>query len=172
MSDYRRVFIPGGCYFFTVVTHERQPLFCDKHRIALLREAMRSVMRKRPFEIQAMVVLPDHLHALWRLPPGDADFSSRWRDIKNRVSKQIPAPVNARGEKAVWQRRFWEHAIRDLDDWSRHVDYIHYNPVKHGYCARAGDWPYSSFGKAVEAGWYHADWGCAEPPDLSGLDLD
>ena len=113
MSNYRRSFIPGSGYFFTVVTYRRSPLFRNAESVARLRLAMRKVMAKRPFEIQAMVVLPDHLHAVWQLPDDDADFSKRWRDIKYQVSKFIDAPVNQRREKLVWQRRFWEHAIRD-----------------------------------------------------------
>ena len=172
MSDYRRCFIPGGCYFFTVVTCRRRPLFRDPHQVDLLRKAMRGVMSKRPFEIQAMVVLPDHLHAVWRLPDGDADFSRRWRDIKHDVSRDIDAPVNHRREKPVWQRRFWEHAIRDEDDWRRHLDYVHFNPVKHGLVSCARDWPFSSFRRSVQRGWYDPAWGCVEPEGISGWSLE
>jgi putative transposase len=166
MSDYRRCYLPGGCYFFTVVTYRRRPLFGRPERVELLREAMRDVKRRRPFEIQAMVVLPDHLHAVWQLPEGDADFSRRWRDIKHDVSARIDTPVNRRGEKEVWQRRFWEHAIRNEEDWRRHLDYVHYNPVKHGLVRAAGDWPYSSFRRAVAEGRYPPEWGGIEPGDL------
>ena len=172
MSDYRRYYIPGGCYFFTVVTYRRRPLLADAARVALLREALRMVKAARPFEVQAMVVLPDHLHALWRLPDGDADFSSRWRDVKNTVSRSIATPVNRRGEKAVWQRRFWEHAIRDEEDWRRHCDYIHFNPVKHGLARTPGDWPYSSFRAAVTKGWYAPEWGTLEPADIRDWRLE
>jgi putative transposase len=113
MSDYRRAFAPGGCYFFTVVTHRRRPLFAGDARVGLLREAFAWTWARRPFRIDAVVVLPDHLHCLWTLPADDADFSWRWRAIKQYVSKRIPATVSARGEKPVWQRRFWEHLIRD-----------------------------------------------------------
>jgi len=143
VSDYRRCFIPGGCYFFTVVTYRRHPLFGDPANVDLLRMAMREVMAKRPFEIQAMVVLPDHLHTVWQLPKAEADFSKRWRDIKHFVSCRIDAPVNRRKEKLVWQRRFWEHAIRNEEDWRRHLEYVHFNPVKHGLASCAADWPYS-----------------------------
>jgi putative transposase len=166
MSDYRRCYFPGGCYFFTVVTSRRPPLFGRPERVELLREAIRDVKRRRPFEIQAMVVLPDHLHAVWQIPGGDADFSRRWRDIKHHVSSRIDAPVNRRGEKEIWQRRFWEHAIRDEDDWRRHIDYIHYNPVKHGLARAAREWPYSSFPRVVAEGWYPPEWGGKEPADL------
>jgi putative transposase len=172
MSEYRRLFLPGGCYFFTVVTHRRRSLFADTGNISLLREAFREVQARRPFEVQAIVVLPDHLHCLWRLPDGDADFSARWRDLKNRLSRGIDTPINRRGEKMVWQRRFWEHAIRDEDDWARHADYIHYNPVKHGYVRAAGDWPYSSFRKAVREGWYRPEWGRVEPEGIKDLSLE
>ena len=172
MSDYRRCFIPGGCYFFTVVTYRRQPLFEHASRVELLREAIREVKGQRPFEIQAMVVMPDHLHAVWQLPDGDADYSSRWRDIKHAVSSRIEAPVNRRGEKAVWQRRFWEHAIRDEEDWRRHVDYVHYNPVKHGMVSAALDWPYSSFRRSVGRAWYWLAWGSAEPADIRAMWLE
>jgi putative transposase len=172
MSAYRRCFIPGGCYFFTVVTHNRKPLFDSAANVELLRQAMREVKAQRPFEIQGMVVLPDHLHALWRLPSRDADFSRRWRDIKHHVSKRIDAPVIHRNEKAVWQRRFWEHAIRNEDDWRRHIDYLHYNPVKHGFVAAASDWPYSSFRAALKKGWYSPDWGRSMPDDIRGWWLE
>ena len=158
MSDYRRCFVPGGCYFFTAVTYQRQRLFAVDRNVELLREAMRHVKRKQPFEIQAMVVLPDHLHALWHLPEGDADFSRRWRDIKNFVSRRIDAPTNHRREKAVWQRRFWEHSIRDEGDFEAYCDYIHYNPVKHGLVRSPMDWKHSTFGEFVARGVYPEDW--------------
>jgi putative transposase len=168
LSNYRRCFVPGGCYFFTVVTYRRTPLFQNTGNVALLRSAMREVMARRPFEIHAMVVLPDHLHAVWQLPDDDADFSRRWHDIKHHVSKRIDAPVNHRREKLVWQRRFWEHLVRDEDDWRNHLDYVHYNSVKHGLTRCAADWPYSSFLRCVERGWYEPDWGCSEPERIVG----
>lgn len=128
---------------------------------------MRQVRATRPFVIEAMVVLPDHLHCIWRLPAGDADFSSRWREIKKAASRLIAPASDARRERAVWQRRFWEHAIRDADDWRRHVDYIHFNPVKHGLARHAADWRWSSFRDAVARGWSEASWGEAEPADLN-----
>jgi putative transposase len=172
MSNYRRCYIPGACYFFTAVTYERRPLFQDPANVDLLRQAMRQAKASRPFEVQAMVVLPDHLHSLWRLPEVDADFSIRWRDIKNRVSKAIDTSTNHRREKQVWQRRFWEHIIRDLNDWRRHVDYIHFNPVKHGYVCTAADWPHSSFARRVAEGWYPAEWGREEPAAIRGWSLE
>ena len=153
MSEYRRIFIPGGTYFFTLVTRERYPWFAEEQHVAALREAFTRIGRDKPFTIEAIVVLPDHLHCLWRLPKGDADFSGRWREIKKATSRIIAPTSNARHERNVWQRRFWEHVIRDEMDWRLHVDYIHYNPVKHGYVTRPGDWPWSSFRKAVARGW-------------------
>lgn len=158
---YRRAYHAGGCYFFTVVTANRQPVLASPARIGLLRGAMRYVMKRHPFSIDAMVVLPDHLHCIWRLPDTDSDFSMRWRLIKTHFSRN--AGLNA----PCWQRRFWEHLIRDDDDYAHHVDYIHYNPVKHGYVAQAGQWPHSSFMRYVTAGQYDADWG-QSAPDLPG----
>lgn len=143
MSNYRRVYVPGGCYFFTVVAWHRKPLFV-KH-IDLWREAFRKEKRKRPFRIDAIVILPDHLHCIWKLPSGDADYSTRWKQIKKVFSEHVPAKINHRGEKLVCQRRFWEHLLRDEEDWQSHMAYIYYNPVKHGYVERPLDWPHSSF---------------------------
>ncbi|MBD9358527.1 REP-associated tyrosine transposase [Methylomonas albis] len=158
MSDYRRVFVPGGNYFFTVVTYRRRPVFELPENIELLRTAFKRVMAEKPFKIDAMVILPDHCHCIWQLPVSDQDFSGRWREIKKYVSKRIGAVGKRPGERDIWQRRFWEHQIRDEDDWRRHMDYIHYNPVKHGLAPSPIDWPYSSFKKAVKAGWYDVDW--------------
>lgn len=165
MSNYQRIRIAGACYFFTVVTWRRKPIFIDDARVSLFREALRKVKVTRPFQIDAMVILPDHLHCLWRLPGGDADYSGRWREIKKAFSRQIDITTNHRNERMVWQRRFWEHTIRDESDWRQHMDYIHYNPVKHGLVQRPGDWPWSSFASAVKKGWYDAEWG-TQPPNL------
>ena len=158
MSHYRRLRVSGGCYFFTLVTRDRAPLFSGPAEVQILRAAMRRVMHSRPFGVEAMVVLPDHLHCIWQLPVGDADFSGRWREIKKAVSRRFGTPV--------WQRRFWEHLIRDADDWRRHLDYIHFNPVKHGLAARPAAWPWSSFRRCVARGWYHPDWGATEPAGI------
>ncbi len=172
MSKYRRAIQPGAAYFFTVVTYHRKPWFdCEAH-VSVLREAFRRHMGKRPFRIDAVVVLPDHIHCLWQLPQGDSDFSGRWREIKKSVSRQLDSRTNARNERLVWQRRFWEHLIRDEDDWKNHMDYIHYNPVKHGLVKRPADWPWSSFSKAVAQGWYDMDWGRTEPAMIAGMDLE
>jgi putative transposase len=137
---YRRAKTPGATYFFTVVTHNRQPLFQHNKTVALLRQAFHTVKASSPFTIDAIVVLPDHIHSLWTLPEGDADFSSRWRRIKALFSLRCPEIYKQqqsisrqrKGEQAIWQRRFWEHQIRNEADFSQHIDYIHYNPVKHG----------------------------------------
>jgi len=149
MSNYRRAYIPGGSYFFTVVTLDRNPIFNNEECVEVLRQAFRKVMVTRPFQIDAMVILPEHLHCIWQMPDGDVDYSSRWREIKKAASRQISTVTNKRNERMVWQRRFWEHAIRDEEDWRKHVDYIHYNPVKHGLVNQPGEWPWSSFSRAV-----------------------
>ena len=134
--------------------------------------AFRKVKAVQPFDIDAMVVLPDHLHCIWRLPAGDSDFSGRWREIKKATSREIDARTDERRERSVWQRRFWEHAIRDEVDWRTHVDYIHYNPVKHGLVARPSEWLWSSFGRAVASGWYEPSWGASEPAVIAGMELE
>ncbi|WP_018995203.1 transposase [Thioalkalivibrio sp. ALJ2] len=165
MTDYRRVYVPGGTYFFTVNAAWRRNTTLLTDHIDALRDAFREVRRRHPVVIDAMVVLPEHLHCIWRLPEGDTDFSRRWRLIKARFSRSI-APIETRtysrarrGERGIWQRRFWERCIRDERDWARHVDYIHYNPVRHGWVRAVADWPYSSFHRFVRAGVYPADWG-------------
>jgi len=125
-----------------------------------------------PFEIDAIVILPEHLHCIWRMPEGDADYSYRWREIKKSTSRRISTVTNARNERMVWQRRFWEHTLRDEEDWRKHVDYIHYNPVKHGLADSPGKWPWSSFNLAVRKGWYDASWGASEPANIKGMDCE
>lgn len=167
---YRRAKTPGATYFFTVVTHQRQPLFCDTQTIALLRTAFRTVKTNHPFTIDAVVVLPDHLHCLWTLPEADANFSTRWRLIKSEFSRHCPDQYKrqrsksrqSKGEQAIWQRRFWEHRIQDESDFVQHVDYIHYNPVKHGLVKAPSDWAYSSFHQFVRDGVCAQDWGANE----------
>ena len=172
MSNYRRAIIPGGVSFFTVVTRERTPVFLTEKHVEALRAAFRKVMAVRPFQVDAIVVLSDHLHCIWRLPPNDSDYSGRWREIKKAASRAIDTNTNESKERLVWQRRFWEHAIRDDQDWRNHVDYIHYNPVKHGMASRPGDWPWSSFKKAVSLGWHTPDWGESEPASIAGMDME
>jgi putative transposase len=164
MPEYRRIRVPGGTYFFTVNLLDRRSRLLMTH-IDVLREAVRQVRLRAPFHVDAWVVLPDHMHCVWTLPPGDDDYSGRWRAVKKAFSKAMPATEarsavrQARGERGIWQRRFWEHIIRDDDDYANHVDYVHFNPVKHGLVAHVADWPYSSFHLAVAAGVYPADWG-------------
>jgi len=167
---YRRAFIPGGTFFFTQVTEQRRPLLAEQPAIDCLREAFRAVKTKRPFQIDAIVILPDHLHCVWTLPEGDTDFAVRWRLVKSWCTKHWPVPLpqaptearRNRGEGGLWQRRYWEHVIRDDLDLGRHFDYVHFNPVKHGYVRRPADWPYSSFRRAVESGLYTLDWAGAD----------
>jgi putative transposase len=163
MPNYRRAFVAGGCWFFTAnLLDRRSALLIDQ--IDALRDAMRRTQAHYPFHIDAMVVLPDHIHAMWTLPPGDADFSTRWRLIKSHFAKSIPkgerrsAVREARGERGVWQRRFWEHLIRNETDYSRHVEYCYINPMKHRLVGSVRDWPHSSFQRDVRAGLFPADW--------------
>ena len=168
MTDYRRNFRSGACYFFTQVAFDRKAWLCTDWARAALRSAIVKVRLKRPFVIEAWVLLPNHLHCLWRLPSGDTDYSTRWRLIKRFVTKQrdrgweLPAPSESRmhrSEQTLWQRRFWEHTIRDDEDFRLHCDYIHYNPVKHGLCRAPKDWAYSSFHRFVREGRYELNWG-------------
>ena len=234
MSWYRRVRTPGGTYFFTVVTHSRRPIFADEKARALLHTAMDEARKRRPFVIDCICLLPDHIHAIWTLPEGDSDYSTRWAQIKGRFSHDFLAaeaganpawairppygpdarvnddtwkqsahptrigtsrvgdsptrsgssppnvgwaigpresPSRARKrEVPVWQRRFWEHPIRDEEDYRRHVEYIHFNPVKHGLVHRPIDWEWSSFRRYVREGLYDPTWGEQEPERISKMD--
>lgn len=154
----------GGTYFFTVNLAERnKTLLVDE--IDILRATINRVKQNHPFKLDAMVVLPEHLHALMTLPKNDNDFATRWMLIKSGFSRQLPKRerINdsrqAKGERGIWQRRYWEHLIRDERDFSQHVDYIHYNPVKHGHVAAAVDWPYSTIHQYIEQGLVDAGWG-------------
>ena len=190
MPNYKRNFLPGGTFFFTVVTHERSPWLCTEKARNALRMAIGEVRAKRPFTIAAWVLLPDHLHCLWELPEDDHDFSIRWRLIKTRVSRQCAdlcekvgcvsdsvthqnstahqnISRSRRGESNLWQRRFWEHTIRDERDYAAHCDYIHYNPVKHGLSKSPADWPYSTFHRFVEQRIYPIDWGAGVEPKIT-----
>lgn len=174
MPNYRRSHAPGATYFFTVTLAQRPRQLLVEH-IDVLRRAYGAVQRKSPFQTNAICILPDHLHASWTLPDGDAAFSSRWSWIKNGFSRALPTSETrsdskfAKREKGLWQRRFWEHQIRDEEDMQRHVDYIHYNPVRHGWVAQAVDWPYSSFHHYLRRGWLAPDWGgVTGEPDAAG----
>ena len=148
MAEYRRWRVRGGTYFFTVNLQDRRQAFLTEY-IDEFRHAYRTVAKKHPFETLAIVVLPDHLHAIWRLPDGDADFSTRWRLIKGGFSRRVrlrgEASPRRTGERNVWQRRFWEHVVRDADELAAYTNYIHWNPVKHGHVTDLDDWPYSSW---------------------------
>jgi len=163
MPYYRRAKVEGGTYFFTVTLADRHSDLLVKE-IDRLRRTYRSVADQRPFETIAICILPDHLHAIWTLPEADSDFAQRWSSIKSGFSRGLPAEPRsgskrARREKGIWQRRYWEHIIRDDADLIRHIDYIHFNPVKHGLVTRVADWPYSSFHRYVERGDLQVDWG-------------
>ncbi|MGY4307671.1 putative transposase [Bradyrhizobium sp. USDA 4369] len=162
MVRYRRHRMSGGAYFFTVTLADRRSCALVEH-IQLLKDAFRTARVKRPFEIDAIVILPEHLHVVMTLPAGDADFPGRWRMIKGAFSSALlnagfVVPRRRNGELALWQRRFWEHTIRDDDDFERHVDYVHFNPVKHGLTRRVLDWPHSSFHHYVRDGVLPEDW--------------
>jgi len=174
MPNYRRAYVPGGTFFFTVVTHQRRRLFHVAANRTWLGEVVRECQRDWPFEMHAVVLLPDHLHALWTLPPGDADYSGRWSVIKINFTNRflanggrdatVSAGKRREHRRGIWQRRFWEHTIEDEDDFEAHFDYIHYNPVKHQLVKCPGDWEPSSFHRWVKAGVYPADWACGKYP--------
>lgn len=169
MPEYRRAHIPGGSYFFTVCTRSRRPILTNAPIRQALMEALEHVRVKYPFHMDAWVILPDHLHCLWTLPEGDSAFSERWSMVK-RIVTQRCKPLSVVGESQtrrhregeIWQRRFWEHSIRSDNDYRIHLEYIHWNPVKHGYAPSALEWPFSSFCHFVARGIYDADWGTGE----------
>jgi len=177
MSHYRRAEVAGGEYFFTVVTERRQRILTDPPMRHALRAAIETVRARRPFRIDGWVLLPDHLHAIWTLPPGDADFATRWRLIKTHVTRCCGADyfradwlTARRANKrcgTLWQHRYWEHLLRDETDTRHHLDYLHWNPVKHGLVPHVADWPWSSFHRYVAQGTYPADWGGGI--DISGV---
>ena len=171
--DYRRLWQPGGCYFFTVNLQQRQNNNLLLQHIDALRTAVRRTRKHYPFTIHGWVVLPDHLHCLLELPNNDSDFAKRWRLIKMLFSKHIPATEyrnparQQRRERGIWQRRYWEHLIRNQQDFNAHLDYIHINPVKHGLVDYVKDWPYSTFHYCVAQGLYPENWagGCEDALD-------
>jgi putative transposase len=174
MPTYRRNFVAGGCYFFTVNLAERRlRLLTDN--IDLLRRAFRYARLRHAFAIDAIVVLPDHLHTIWTLPDGDGNFAVRWQLIKANFSRRLPKEERVsssrlrKRERGIWQRRYWEHTIRDEDDFARHVDYIHFNPVKHGHVERVAAWPFSSFHRFVRLGLYPEDWAGDSKDQESGF---
>jgi putative transposase len=178
MSDYRRYFVPGGTYFFTVVTERRAKLFSAEPARRLLGTVMRECFTRFPLTVVAVVLLPDHLHTIWTLPPGDDRYSLRWAWIKRDFTRrwlnmggceQVRSDSRCRERRrGVWQRRFWEHTIDDEADMESHFDYIHYNPVKHRLVSAPIDWPWSTFRRWVGAGHYSADWAATHLPPLPG----
>jgi len=168
MSNYRRANAKGATYFFTVVTYRRRKFLTLPENRHALRNAIRAAKLKHTFGIEAWVLLPDHMHCIWTLPENDSDFSKRWGLIKAQFTQQTKARLHnetwmnqskhKHRESTIWQRRFWEHQIRDYYDLEKHVDYIHFNPVKHGYVDRVRDWPYSTFHRYVRSGVYPIAW--------------
>lgn len=184
MPNYRRTKTKGGTYFFTVVTYRRQKILTLPESRRVLRNAIVDVKKRLPFSIAAWVLLPDHIHCLWTLPRNDSDFSKRWGLIKAKFTKQAKDLLHRyewmndskrmRRESTIWQRRFWEHRIRDEGDSAMHMDYIHYNPVKHGHATAPKNWRWSSFRRYVNSGDYSENWGNSEeqPPDFGDIDED
>ena len=170
MPNYRRWYVPGGTYFFTIVTYQRQPIFANYENIYLLRKAIATVKKEMPFTIIAAVVLPDHLHFIWQLPPKDSAYSKRIGKMKVLFTQSLPkldiphqensfSSIKHR-ESNVWQRRFWEHTIRDAEDLEKYLNYIHYNPVKHNLVSCPHLWQYSSFHSWVKNKGLDCNWGC------------
>ncbi|WP_026016727.1 REP-associated tyrosine transposase [Catenovulum agarivorans] len=160
---YRRMYVEGGSYFFTVNLQDKKSQLLVEH-VDLLREAVRRVKQQRPFTIDAWVVLPNHIHAVWTLPVGDCDYSGRWREIKKRFRYLLAKSEKSSGtgshfaDSPIWQKRFWEHTIRNEADLINHINYVHINPLKHGLVCQVKDWPYSSFHRAVADGYYSINW--------------
>jgi putative transposase len=173
MPNYRRAYIPGGTYFFTCVTYQRAPILVTPLARTCLRQAIRTTQRDHPFKIVALVLLPEHWHTVWSLPRGDARYPLRWMRIKEEFTKtwlecggaelEQSQSRRAHRQRGVWQKRYWEHAVRDEDDLKRCVDYVHWNPRKHGHSARVQDWKWSSFHRFVRAGEYELHWGGTDP---------
>lgn len=175
MTTYRRAYAPGATWFFTVALAERHHNRLLVEKVDALRAAFQAVQTRHPFRVDAIAILPEHLHCLWTLRSDDTDYSMRWSLIKAHFSRSIPVGERLstsrakRGERGIWQRRFWEHLIRNEEDYARHIDYIHWNPVKHGHVARPLDWPHSSFHRYVRQGILPADWGAGgESPGAYG----
>lgn len=179
MPEYRRSRQEGGTFFFTVVTYGRYPYLRAIPAVRLFEDCVGAIQEVHPFVVRAQVILPDHVHAIWTLPTGDSDFSIRWKKIKSLFTRRysgrpvlfVRDSLRSKGEGGIWQRRFWEHCIRDEDDLAAHLDYIHYNPVKHGLAALPTAWPHSTFAEYVKRGLYEADWGSSEPGHIKDLDL-
>lgn len=174
MTEYRRFYQPNATWFFTVNLAERKNNRLLVDNIDLLRECFRYVKQRKPYHIGAIVILPDHLHSIWTLPPDDSNFSVRWNMLKGRFSRAIDKGERVsvsrlnRRERGIWQRRFWAHLVTDQEDYNRHIDYIHWNPVKHGLVNCVIDWPHSSFHQFVEQGIYPAAWGNSGSFEIEG----
>ena len=168
MSNYKRIYLPGHSYFFTVVTHNRCNLFAVDENVQLFKAALRYVQLRKPFKIEAICILSDHLHCIWTLQD-DCNHSVRWQMVKTHFSRQFRFQNPDFKQNKIWQPRYWEHMIRNQDDLHRHIDYIHYNPVKHGLVKSVKDWRYSSFCKFYEQGYYEDSWGNSEPDTVIGL---
>lgn len=179
MPNYRRYLVPGATYFFTLKTERNAPLFSEDTAVRILGDVLREMRTRWPVETVAFVLLPDHLHAIWSLPPGDAAYPARWGWVKKTFSQRHLGSGGAEQERSdsrvrnrrrgVWQRRFWEHMIRDEDEFEAYFDYVHWNPVKHGWVRNTADWPHSTFHRWVKAGVYPPDWGRGEnPPGAAG----
>jgi putative transposase len=176
MPNYRRIHLAGGTYFFTQVTYQREPWLCSNIARSTLRTSIEKVRQKYPFVIDAFVLLPDHFHCILTLPDKDSNYATRLRLIKTFVTKnckdrlkletKIANSRQKRKESNLWQRRYWEHAIRDEEDFAWHCDYIHYNPVKHGLCERPQQWEFSSIHRFIAQGIYSENWGSDRVPDI------
>ena len=165
MVGYRRNFVAGGTYFFTATLQDRTSSYLIDYNILLLK-SIQTVKSESCFDEVATVFLPDHMHTIWKLPDDDFDYPARWKAIKSLFTRSlvksgVPLDKNTRGEYSLWQRRYWEHTIINEQDLISHIDYIHYNPVKHGYVDRVSDWMPSSFHRFVRAGMLPDDWGGA-----------
>jgi putative transposase len=182
MPFYRRLYVPGSIYFFTVVTYQRRKFLTTEFARNILHQAFRNTQLRYPFEVVAICLLPDHIHCLWQLPENDWNFSIRWASIKGIFSRNYLLMGGEDGvrsisriahrEAGIWQRRFWEHCIRDEDDLERHFDYIHYNPVHHGYVDVVEKWPWSTFHRYIEKGHYAITWGLTKPLSLQACEMD
>ena len=172
MPNWRRAFVPGGTFFFTVVTDGRRPIFESEIASTILGNVMRECIAKHPVDYLAFVLLPDHLHATWCMPPGDANYPGRWQWIKTQFTQRWLAAGGSEcsvsegrkknGRRGVWQPKFWEHTIEEIEDFESHFDYIQFNPVKHGYVRCPVDWPWSSFHRWVKRGAYAESWACGD----------
>jgi putative transposase len=177
MSNYRRNFVAGGTFYFTLVTYDRRPILTTELGRRCMRESIATIKHISPFKLFAVCLLPDHLHSVWIMPPGDADYPTRWKRIKHEFSTrwlagggteaEVTSAQKREGRRGIWQPRFWEHTVRDDEDLERCVDYIHWNPRKHELVRRVNDWAYSSFHRFVAEGQYEENWRGSAPPTIA-----